>query len=325
SAGVSPGSRQVLEMIARNGALADLIASGVRILEAACGPCIGMGQAPCTNGVSVRTFNRNFEGRSGTPSGKVYLASVEVAAAAILTGKLTDPRKLGEPVKVTLPEKFTIDDSMIISPAEDAEGIEIFRGPNIKPLPIREPLPENLSGKILIKVGDNITTDHIMPAGSKILPLRSNIPAISEHIFEGLDPSFPSRAKSAGGGFIVGGENYGQGSSREHAALAPMYLGVKAVIAKSFARIHKANLVNFGILPLVFSNPSDYDNLDQDDELEIKSVRDRLSNNNPLILENKTKRTIIEVQYDLTPRQVSIILSGGMLSYMKATGRQSND
>ncbi len=325
SAGVSPGSRQVLEMIARNGALADLIASGVRILETACGPCIGMGQAPCTNGVSVRTFNRNFEGRSGTPSGRVYLASVEVAAAAILTGKLTDPRTLGEPVKITLPERFTIDDSMIIPPSECPEGIEIFRGPNIKPLPIREPLPENINGKILIKVGDNITTDHIMPAGSKILPLRSNIPAISEHVFEGLDPSFPSRAKSSGGGFIVGGENYGQGSSREHAALAPMYLGVKAVIAKSFARIHKANLVNFGILPLVFSNPSDYDKLDQDDELEIKSVCDRLSSNNSLIIENKTKHTTIEVQYDLTPRQVSIILSGGMLSFMKESGRQYND
>lgn len=322
SAGVSPGSRQVFEMIARNGALADLIASGVRILEAACGPCIGMGQAPCTNGVSIRTFNRNFEGRSGTPSGKVYLASVEVAAAAILTGQLTDPRELGQPVEVILPEKYIIDDSMIIPPAECPERVEIIRGPNIKPLPLRGPMSETLTGKILIKVEDNITTDHIMPAGSKILPLRSNIPAISEHVFEGVDPSFASRAKSAGGGFIIGGENYGQGSSREHAALAPMYLGVKAVIAKSFARIHKANLVNFGILPLTFANPADYDKLEQDDELEIEAIRDCLLNRLPITIKNKTKGTKIEVRYDLTPRQVSIILAGGMLSYMKSSNLQ---
>ncbi|MCL6518743.1 MAG: aconitate hydratase [Armatimonadetes bacterium] len=322
SAGVSPGSRQVFEMIARNGALTDLIASGVRILEAACGPCIGMGQAPCTNGVSIRTFNRNFEGRSGTPSGKVYLASVEVAAAAILTGRLTDPRVLGQPVEVVLPDKYIIDDSMIIPPAECPEHVEIIRGPNIKPLPLRGPMSETLIGKILIKVEDNITTDHIMPAGSKILPLRSNIPAISEHVFEGIDPSFASRAKSAGGGFIIGGENYGQGSSREHAALAPMYLGVKAVIAKSFARIHKANLVNFGILPLTFANPADYDKLEQDDELEIEAIRDCLLNRLPIIIKNKTKDTQIEVRYDLTPRQVSIILAGGMLSYMKSSNLQ---
>ncbi|MDH7481974.1 MAG: aconitate hydratase [Armatimonadota bacterium] len=322
SAGVSPGSRQVFEMIARNGALADLIASGVRILEAACGPCIGMGQAPCTNGVSIRTFNRNFEGRSGTPSGKVYLASVEVAAAAILTGQLTDPRELGQPVEVIPPEKYIIDDSMIIPPAECPERVEIIRGPNIKPLPLRGPMSETLTGKILIKVEDNITTDHIMPAGSKILPLRSNIPAISEHVFEGVDPSFASRAKSAGGGFIIGGENYGQGSSREHAALAPMYLGVKAVIAKSFARIHKANLVNFGILPLTFANPADYDKLEQDDELEIEAIRDCLLNRLPITIKNKTKGTKIEVRYDLTPRQVSIILAGGMLSYMKSSNLQ---
>jgi aconitate hydratase len=325
SAGVSPGSRQVFEMIARNGALADLIAAGVRVLEAACGPCIGMGQSPPSGGVSVRTFNRNFEGRSGTPDGRIYLAGPEVAAAAMLTGKLTDPRKLGgfgkltagEPVKIEMPEKYVIDDGMIVPPSEHPEAVEIVRGPNIKPLPIREELPADVKGKALLKVEDNITTDHIMPAGAKILPLRSNIPAISEHVFEGVDPTFASRAKAAGGGFIIGGENYGQGSSREHAALAPMYLGVKAVIAKSFARIHKANLVNFGILPLTFVNPADYDNIAQDDELEIASIRDALKKNPVLVVENKTGGERFEVKHDLTTRQVDIILAGGMLNVMR--------
>ena len=317
SAGVSPGSRQVFEMIARNGALADLIASGVRILEAACGPCIGMGQSPCTDGVSVRTFNRNFEGRSGTPSGKIYLASPEVAAAAILTGKLTDPRELGEPVKVALPEKYLIDDGMIVPPSDDPENVEIIRGPNIKPLPINEELPNDVMGPILLKVADNITTDHIMPAGSKILPLRSNIPAISEYVFAGVDKSFASRAKEAGGGFIIGGENYGQGSSREHAALAPMYLGIKAVIAKSFARIHRANLVNFGILPLTFERPEDYDSIAQDDELRITNVHTCLKDSPTLLIENKTKGIWFEIWHGLTPRQIDIILAGGMLNYTK--------
>ena len=317
SAGVAPGSRQVLEMIAGNGALADLIASGLRVLEAACGACIGMGQAPPTEGVTVRTFNRNFEGRSGTPSGKVYLASPEVAAAAILTGELTDPRKLGEPVKVTQPEKYVIDDSMIIPPSDRPKTVEIIRGPNIKPLPIREELPEGLSGIVLLKVEDNITTDDIMPAGSKILPLRSNIPAIAEHVFEPVDPKFASRAKSAGGGFIVGGENYGQGSSREHAALAPMFLGVKAVIAKSFARIHRANLVNFGILPLTFVNPSDYNSVGMDDELEIAGIRTGLRQSLTLVVRNKTRGTEFEVRHDLSPRQADIILAGGMLNYTR--------
>jgi aconitate hydratase len=316
SAGVSPGSRQVLEMIARNGILADLIASGVRILESTCGPCIGMGQSPCTNGVSVRTFNRNFEGRSGTKSGKIYLASPEVAAAAMLTGKLTDPRSLGEAVKVELPSEYIIDDGMIIPPA-DGSDVEIVRGPNIKPLPIREELPSDVKGVVLLKTGDNITTDDIMPAGSKILPLRSNIPAISEHVFEGIDPTFATRANVSGGGFIIGGENYGQGSSREHAALAPMYLGVKAVIAKSFARIHRANLVNFGILPLTFVNAADYDSIEQGDDLIMPDVRSGLTAGETLVLENKAKSKQYEVRHGLTPRQIEIILAGGMLNYTK--------
>ena len=319
SAAVSPGSRQMLEMIARNGALADLIQSGVRVLEVACGPCIGMGQSPPSGGMSIRTFNRNFEGRSGTPNAQVYLAGPEVAAAAMLTGKLTDPRSLGEPVKVVLPEKYIIDDSMIIPPAENPESVEVIRGPNIKPLPMREELPADLSGIVLLKIGDNITTNHIMPAGAKILPLRSNIPAISEHVFESVDPTFAARAKSANGGFIIGGENYGQGSSREHAALAPMYLGVKAVIAKSFARIHRANLVNFGILPLAFVNPADYDAVAQDDQLQILGIRTRLTQSPTLVVENKTRGSKFEVRHDLTPRQVDIILAGGMLNLMRKT------
>ena len=317
SAGVSPGSRQVLEMISRNGALADLVASGVRILEATCGPCIGMGQAPCTEGVSIRTFNRNFEGRSGTRSGKVFLAGIEVAAAAMLTGQITDPRTLGEPICVDEPRTYLVDDGMVIPPSDRPEKVEIIRGPNIKPLPTRDALGDVLQGKVLLKVENNITTDHIMPAGAKVLPLRSNIPAISEHVFGAVDPSFASRAKSAGGGFIVGGENYGQGSSREHAALAPMYLGIRAVIVKSFARIHRANLVNFGILPLTFADPSDYDRMDQDDELLILDAHAGLESGTTLRIENKTKGMVFEVRHDLTPRQVQIILAGGMLNYAK--------
>jgi aconitate hydratase len=313
SAGVSPGSRQVFEMIARNGALADLIASGVRILESTCGPCIGMGQSPCTEGVSVRTFNRNFKGRSG----KIFLASPEVAGAAMLTGQLTDPRSLGEPMKVSVPEKFLIDDGMIIPPSDRPEAVEVVRGPNIKPLPVKAELPKYLSGGVLLKTGDNITTDDIMPAGSKILPLRSNIPAMSEHVFEGIDPGFPSRAKAAGGGFVVGGENYGQGSSREHAALAPMYLGVKAVIAKSFARIHRANLVNFGILPLTFVNPEDYDAVSLQDELEIQGMKDAFKDASVLTVQNKTRGSSFQVRHDLTPRQADIVLAGGMLNYTR--------
>ncbi len=259
---VNPGSKQVFAMIAESGVLGDLIASGARIQESGCGPCIGMGQAPSSGAVSVRTFNRNFEGRSGTKDAQVYLASPEVAAAAALTGALTDPRKLGAVPAIRLfTGKPDIADRMIEAPAADGSALEVLRGPNIKPLPIHPGVPETLTGELLLKVGDNITTDHIMPAGAKVLPLRSNIPAISEYVFERVDPTFPARARAAGGGFIVGGANYGQGSSREHAALAPMYLGVKAVIVKSFARIHLANLINFGILPLTFANEADYDAL----------------------------------------------------------------
>lgn len=317
SAGVSPGSRQVLEMIARNGALADLIASGVRVLESTCGPCIGMGQSPSSGAVSIRTFNRNFEGRSGTPSAGIYLASPETAAAAMLTGVITDPRSLGEAIKIEQPEKFLIDDGMIIKPSDTPDTAEVIRGPNIKPLPIQDELPSVISGKVLLVTGDNITTDDIMPAGSKILPLRSNIPAISEYVFVGIDKTFAARAKEAEGGFIVGGENYGQGSSREHAALAPMYLGVKAVIAKSFARIHRANLVNFGILPLTFSNPADYDSIGRDDELVISDIKKEISESPYLIVDNKTKGNRFEVMHSLTDRQIDIILAGGMLNYTK--------
>lgn len=315
---LSPGSKQVFEMLARNGALADLIASGVRILESACGPCIGMGQSPETNAISIRTFNRNFEGRSGTASAKVYLSSPEVAAAAALTGKLTDPRELGEFPVVEMPEKFLIDDSMIIAPANDPVTVTVTRGPNIQPLPLREDMPEELKGETLLKVEDNITTDHIMPAGAKVLPLRSNIPAISKYVFAAIDPTFHDRAKEAGGGFVVGGHNYGQGSSREHAALAPMYLGVKAVIAKSFARIHRANLVNFGILPLVFVDEADYDRVDQGDILDMPVVREELqAGKDELTVKNVNKDVIFSVKHDLSPRQIEIILAGGQLNYTK--------
>lgn len=317
SAGVSPGSRQVLEMIAENGALANLIASGVRILEATCGPCIGMGQSPSTNAVSIRTFNRNFKGRSGTPSAGIYLSSPEVAAAAMITGKITDPRELGEAVQLVLPEKYIVDDGMIIKPSDNPDQVDIIRGPNIKPLPIREEMPQELKGKVLIHLGDNITTDDIMPAGSKILPLRSNIPAISEFVFHGIDKSFAERSKAEGGGFIIGGENYGQGSSREHAALAPMYLGVKAVIAKSFARIHRDNLVNFGILPLTFADPQTYDLITQDDELVILDSRKMIESGACLVVENKTKHIKFEVLHGLSSRQIQVVFAGGMLNYIK--------
>ncbi len=260
---ISPGSRQVLAMIAANGALADLVGAGARILESTCGPCIGMGQAPPSGGVSLRTFNRNFKGRSGTKDAALYLASPEVAAASALLGTIADPRALGAAPKLKAPRAFLVEDGMILPPAADPASVEIVRGPNIKPLPEGRPLAESLEGEVLIKVGDDITTDHIMPAGAKVLPLRSNIPAIAEFVFAPVDPEFPARAKKAGTGFVVGGRNYGQGSSREHAALAPMHLGVRAVIAKSFARIHMANLVNFGILPLSFVREEDYDRLRQ--------------------------------------------------------------
>lgn len=318
SLAIAPGSRQVYQMLAENGALADLIAAGARILESACGPCIGMGQAPGSGAVSVRTFNRNFKGRSGTADAKVYLASPEVAAATAITGVLTDPRTLGEPIQVTIPEKFVIDDRMILPPAQEPEKVEILRGPNIKPLPVNQPLPEELSGEILIKVEDNITTDHIMPAGAKVLPLRSNIPAMAQHVFAPIDDQFAERAQAKGGGFILGGHNYGQGSSREHAALAPMYLGVKAVITKSFARIHRANLINFGILPLTFVNEKDYDTIDQGDVLKISNLHEQLTTGNVITVLNETKGTSFQVEHNLSERFIKIILAGGLLNYTKA-------
>jgi len=318
---IAPGSRQVLRMLADNGALADLVAAGARILEPACGPCIGMGQAPPSGAVSVRTFNRNFKGRSGTADAGIYLTSPETAAATALSGTLTDPRTLGQPIEITLPPRFTIDDGMILKPADNPDGVLIRRGPNIAPLPEQSPLADTLQGEILLKVGDNITTDDIMPAGAKILPLRSNIPAISEHVFEAIDPTFAQRAKEKGGGTVVGGDNYGQGSSREHAALAPMYLGVKAVLAKSFARIHRANLINFGILPLTFTDPQTYDQLNQGDLLALENVRQLLSTRNTLPVKNLTTGLTFEARHDLTPRQLAIILAGGLLNYTREQQR----
>lgn len=316
---LTPGSKQVFEMIAADGhTLADLISAGARVLESACGPCIGMGQAPASGAVSIRSFNRNFEGRSGTVDAKVYLASPETCTACGIAGEITDPRDLGLKFElVGEAEKFIINDNMLIAPPHNGERIEVSRGPNIKPLPVAEPMPEALRGELLLKVGDNITTDHIMPAGAKVLPLRSNIPAISEFVFERVDLSFPKRAKEAGGGFILGGVNYGQGSSREHAALAPMYLGVKAVLAKSFARIHWANLVNFGILPLTFENEADYDRFNQGDKLELPSVRSELKSGKPITVRNTTKNFEVKMTNPFTERQVELLLAGGLLNHIK--------
>ncbi|KAA0244933.1 MAG: aconitate hydratase [Candidatus Brocadia sp. AMX2] len=318
---ISPGSKQVLEMIAKNGALADMIAAGARVIEVACGPCIGMGQAPPSGGVSVRSFNRNFEGRSGTADAQVFLASPETAIATAINGVISDPREFGEPIIMKYPKRFTIDDSMIIPPSERPEEVTIIRGPNIKPLPKKEPMPDTLTGDVLLKVGDNITTDHIMPAGAKVLPLRSNIPAISEFVFEKVDKEFVSRAKEKGGGFLIGGVNYGQGSSREHAALAPMYLGVKAVIAKSFARIHRANLVNFGILPLTFEDESDYNLCDQGDSIELPDIKNRLTSGGKVIINNLTKNKEIKVKHTLTPREIDILCVGGLLNYQAQSSK----
>ncbi len=308
SLGISPGSKQVFEMIAREEALADIIASGARILESACGPCIGMGQSPSTDGVSLRTFNRNFPGRSGTMSAGVYLCSPEVAVASALTGVITDPRSLCSSVAIEEPARFLINDNALIAPDESKSDIELVKGPNIAGVPVGKPLADNLEGEVLLKVADNITTDHIMPAGAKILPLRSNIPKISEHVFVQVDPDFPTRAKQKGGGFILGGENYGQGSSREHAALAPMYLGVKAVITKSFARIHWNNLINFGILPLVLEDKAEYDRIDQSDKLEITGLNDMLdSDNDTLVISNATKGSTFKVKISVSGRQKDIL------------------
>jgi aconitate hydratase len=312
---ISPGSRQVLEMITKNGALADMISAGARVVEVACGPCIGMGQAPPSGGVSVRSFNRNFEGRSGTADAQVYLVSPETAIATAINGVIRDPRDFGERIVIKYPKKFTVDDSMIIPPSEKPDEVTIMRGPNIKPLPKKEPLPDTLKGDVLLKVGDNITTDHIMPAGAKVLPLRSNIPAISEFVFEKVDKEFVKRAKEKGGGFLIGGTNYGQGSSREHAALAPMFLGVKAVLAKSFARIHRANLVNFGILPLTFENESDYNVFDQGDTIELPDIKNKLNSSSRIIVNNLTKNKEIKAMHALSLREIDILCAGGLLNY----------
>jgi len=315
---IAPGSKQVLTMLAKNGALADMVAAGARILESACGPCIGMGQAPKTNAVSLRTFNRNFEGRSGTKSAQVYLVSPEVAAASALTGVLTDPRILGNAPAIAMPSEFLANDNMVVAPAPDASSVEVVRGPNIKPFPINNPIPEQIDGVVLIKVGDNITTDHIMPSNAKLLPYRSNIPYLSDYCLAPCDSTFPARAKECGGGFIVGGANYGQGSSREHAALVPLYLGIKAVLVKSFARIHMANLINSGILPLTFNNPDDYDKVDADSKLVIKNAIEQIKAGGNIIVTNLTKNVDIMTSAGLSGRQIDIMLAGGLLNYTKA-------
>ncbi|MBO5557932.1 MULTISPECIES: aconitate hydratase [Ruminococcus] len=320
SLAIAPGSKQVLNMIAENGALADMIAAGARILESACGPCIGMGQAPNSKGISLRTFNRNFLGRSGTKDGQIYLVSPELAAASAVAGVLTDPRTLGEMPEIKVPEHFKINDNMVVPPVAEADmdSVEVLRGPNIKPYPETAPLVENISCQVSLKVGDNITTDHIMPAGAKILPLRSNIPAISQHCFTVCDEDFPRRAKNMEKSIIVGGSNYGQGSSREHAALAPLYLGIKAVLVKSFARIHRANLINAGILPLTFVNEADYEKIGQGDEIEIANVRaDIEAGKTQLTVVNKSTGAEIPVLCELTGRTKDIILAGGLLDYTR--------
>lgn len=314
------GSKQVYNMLALNGALADMIAAGARILECACGPCIGMGQSPNSAGISLRTFNRNFEGRSGTADAQVYLVSPETAAASALTGVLTDPRTLGEPVEIAMPEHFLINDNLVEPPIEEAlmETVEIQRGPNIKPFPVSQPLPDSIEKKAVLKVGDNITTDHIMPAGAKILPYRSNIPYLSQFCFGVCDKEFPERCKAEGGGIVIGGSNYGQGSSREHAALVPLYLGVKAVVAKSYARIHCANLANACLIPLQFTDESDYDRIDQMDLLRLPNIKAELSQGNQVTLEDVTKGFTIQVEAQLTKRQRDMVLAGGLLNYTKS-------
>ena len=320
SLSIAPGSKQVFNMLAQNGALSVLIDAGARILECACGPCIGMGQSPNSGGISLRTFNRNFLGRSGTADAGVYLVSPETAAASALTGVFTDPAEaLGEMPKFELPEHFVINDNMIEPPAspEAAKSLEIFRGPNIKPFPVTTPLAKSIKAPAVLKVGDNITTDHIMPAGAKILPYRSNIPYLSQFCFAVCDESFSERAKAAGQSFVIGGANYGQGSSREHAALVPLYLGVKAVVTKSFARIHKSNLINAGILPLTFCREADYDKIDRDDILELADIRDCILNDRPIVLKDLTKKIEIPVECDLSGRSKDILLAGGLLNYTR--------
>lgn len=321
---IAPGSRQVLTMLAKNGALGDMVAAGARVLESACGPCIGMGQAPKSNAVSLRTFNRNFEGRSGTLSAKVYLVSPEVAVASAITGVLTDPRELGEEPNIKMPSQFIINDNMIIPPAKNNSNVEVLRGPNIKPFPINKELQEIIFGKALIKVGDNITTDHITPSNAKLLPFRSNIPYLAQFCLTPCDKDFPKRAIENKGGFIIAGSNYGQGSSREHAALIPLQLGVKGVLAKSFARIHRSNLINSGIIPMTFVNEDDYEFIDVEDELIIENAVAKIKDNNEFVVKNKTKNKDIKVNIDLSQRQIKIILAGGLLNYTKKCNVENN-
>ena len=316
---IAPGSKQVLNMLAENGALGIMIDAGARILESACGPCIGMGQSPNSGGISLRTFNRNFEGRSGTKDGQIYLVSPEVAAASAVAGVLTDPRSLGDMPAFELPAEFIINDNMVVEPAsvEEMDSVEVLRGPNIKPFPETSPLDDVIDCKCSLKVEDNITTDHIMPAGAKILPLRSNIPEISKFCFSVCDEQFPERAKTLGKSIIVGGSNYGQGSSREHAALAPLYLGVKAVLVKSFARIHRSNLINAGILPLTFVNESDYDKISQNDDLVIENLIDSVKGDGKIVVKNKSNGSEIPVVCELSERAKAIVVAGGLLNYTK--------
>ena len=319
SLSIAPGSKQVLNMLALDGALSDMIDAGARILESACGPCIGMGQSPNSKGVSLRTFNRNFEGRSGTADAGIYLVSPEVAAASALTGVLTDPRELGEMPEIEMPDEFIINDNMIAMPAsvEDADSVEVMYGPNIKPFPKTEAMPEDITAKAVLKVGDNITTDHIMPAGAKILPYRSNIPYLSNFCFKQCDEKFAEHCKAAGKGIIIGGANYGQGSSREHAALVPLYLGIKAVITKSIARIHCANLVNAGIIPFTFANENDYDKISVNDELCLEGIRESIANGTDVTLKNLTTGESYKLDYQLSERQRDILLAGGLLDYTR--------
>ena len=315
---ISPGSMQVFNMLAKNGALSDIIAAGARILECACGPCIGMGQSPESAGVSLRTFNRNFEGRSGTQDAQIYLVSPEVAAASALTGVLTDPRTLGEAPVIEIPEHFDINDNLIIKPAEDPSTVEVRRGPNIKPFPLGKELEESYMGKIVLKTEDNITTDHILPAGAKLLPYRSNIPHYSNYCFINVDPKFPARCQENGGGVIVGGANYGQGSSREHAALVPLYLGIRAVLTKSFARIHKANLINSGIIPLTFVNPEDYDKISLNDTISLPHIQEEIRDGKQVtVVVNGYE---FKADCDVSERQRGALLAGGTLNYAKKQG-----
>ena len=318
SLSVSPGSKQVLSMLSDCGALSDILASGARLLECACGPCIGMGFSPNSAGVSLRTFNRNFEGRSGTADAGVYLVSPETAVAAALTGEITDPRLLGEMPEIKMPKVFKIDDTAVLSPEreETAQEVDILRGPNIKPFPTSKKVLDSLNAEVSLKVGDNITTDHIMPAGAKILPYRSNIPHLSQFCFGVCDKTFPERAKELGESIVVGGINYGQGSSREHAALVPMYLGVRAVITKSFARIHVANLINAGIIPLTFKNADDYDKINEGDKLSLNNIYDGMDKG-IIVLKNETNGEEIELVCNFTDRQKSILKAGGLLAYTK--------